>query len=167
MKYVYYPLVMTYKCKTCLFDRQEATIEAVIMGALYFPVVMINLLLYILVTMKLRERINSSTNTRDTTLTRAFLLLSISWMVLWSPIIVFKVVYGFMDKPNFYLMFDFWHRDFTGHRKYYLAEFVVEQLSLLFSSVNSVILIVLLRPFHKPHKKLIRFHERIRCKDSN
>ena len=136
-------------CYSCQFKKYENTLEAIFMGAI-LPVIVINLVLYILIAIRLRNRVTKSTNTRDNTLSRAFLLLSVSWMILWSPLIVFRILFGFLDVPDPKELFELWGSDYRLHERYYLAEFVVVQTSLLFSSINSVILIVVLRPFHEP-----------------
>ena len=123
------------------------------MGAV-LPLIFINLVLYILIAVKLKNRANKSTNTRDNTLSRAFLLLSVSWMILWSPLIVFRILFGFLEVPDLLELFELWGSDYKSHERYYLAEFAVTQISVLFSTVNSVILIVVLRPFHDPLMKI-------------
>ena len=120
------------------------------------PIIFLNLFLYYMFSRKLQNRKTNSTRTRDSTLSKTVLILSASWMVLWLPIIVFRIVYGFLEIPNLGNLFLFKATSYDSHKKYYLTEFMLLQISLLFSSVNSVILIVLLRPFHNPLLKLRR-----------
>ena len=147
-------------CYSCQFKKYASTLEAIFMGGI-LPVIVINLVLYILIANRLRNRVNrrTNTNTRDNTLSRAFLLLSVSWMILWSPLILFRILFGFLGVPDIQDLFDLWGEDYQLHEKYYLGEFVVVQTSLLFSSINSVILILVLRPFHQP---LMNFAVRVR-----
>ena len=116
-----------------------------------------------MIALKLRNRLQNSHSSRDMTLTRAFMLLSISWMTLWAPLIIFKTVYGFVDRPDeFTISFgyvassidDDYDEGFGQHRKFELWQFVVQQIAFLFSTVNSVILIVVLRPYQEPLKKI-------------
>ena len=52
-----------------------------------------------MIALKLQNGLQNSHGSRDMTLSRAFLLLSISWMTLWAPLIIYKTVYGFVDRP--------------------------------------------------------------------
>ena len=125
------------------------------MGA-SIPLIFTNLILYILVSRTLRKRPQSSTTARDRTLSKAFMLLSIIWIVLWSPNIVFRILYGFLEAPvqdEIFMVTQNW-TDRDRQLRYFFAEFVLKQISILFSSVNSVILVVVLRPFHETLLKI-------------
>ena len=119
------------------------------------PVMVANLFLYISTVLALGRRNSSTNSARDAALTKAFMLLSISWMVLWFPKTVFSVYYAFIGtKITFYDVRSL-AVSVSEFRKNFVVEFVVLQLSYLFSSVNSIILIVLIRGFQLPLKKLL------------
>ena len=144
-------------CHECLFEKHEKTLEAFFMGALV-PVIVLNLVLYALFSRKLRNRKVDATKRRDKILSKTVLLLSAFWMILWFPIIIFRIAYGFMETPNLGKLFAYFSPgDYIPLKRYYLTEFVLVQISILFSSVNSLVLIVLLSPFHEPLLKLRRF----------
>ena len=140
---------MPPSCFNCKFESHEDIIEAIIMGVIW-PAILINLILYILIASALHNRRGSANNARDNTLSRAFMLLSVSWMILWLPLIAFRLLYGFLEAPSKNDLFDWDLLDYKSHERYFLAEFVVVQISLFFSTLNSFILIIVLRPFHQP-----------------
>ena len=84
-----------------------------------------------MIALKLQNGLQNSHSSRDMTLSRAFLLLSISWMTLWAPLIIYKTVYGFVDRPDeFTISFgyiassvhDDYDEGFGQHRKFELCQ---------------------------------------------
>ena len=118
------------------------------------PVMVTNLVFYIFISRTLLNRDAQSTSTRDRTLSRAFLLQSVSWMILWSPKVVFHIVYGFRAVPDIDVIYDVVEIEFDVVRRHLTTDFILVFISVLFSSVNSAILIVVLRPFHDPLLKM-------------
>ena len=109
--------------------------DSILTGAIIPFTILLNLTFYILIARRLRSRMHTSTASRDATLTRAFLLLSFSWMVLWFPIVFFRITYSFVQPPTtadisfpnlkyaqFYGTYTF---ILERHYRYYYAEFVL------------------------------------------
>ena len=149
LKNSFYDIYLPPSCFNCKFENYENILEVIFMGAI-LPAILVNLVLYILIAWALHNRRSRSNSARDNTLSRAFLLLSVSWMILWLPLIAFRILFGFLEAPSQDDLFDWGRFDYKFHERYYLAEFVVVQISLFFSTLNSFILIIVLRPFHQP-----------------
>ena len=108
------------------------------------------------------KSVNLETNGRSST--SAFLVLTESYctgkLQGMENDAILRIIFAFVEKPNFVELIEIRSSmEFDGHHNYILSEFIVVQISHLFSSVNSVILIVLLRPFHQP---IVNIHSKIR-----
>ena len=142
-------------CHFCTFYTDKVIYDAVLMCGFSLPTMTVNLVLYALIGCSLRRRLSASNSSRDATLTRAFMLLSLSWMILWLPKTVFSVYYAFVGKQITSYDVRVGLNSPSDFKKNFVAEFVVLQISYLFSSVNSVILIVLIKPFQDPVRKVL------------
>ena len=87
-------------CESCFLGKNKQLFEALFMGVFVLPIMSANLIMYARINRTLRNRPTGQNTSRDQTLTKAFMFMSLSWMVLWAPVIFIRVLFGFfLDAP--------------------------------------------------------------------
>ena len=103
---------------------------------------------------------------RSKTLTLVLILLWVSWCVCMIPYIIFNAYFQWSEKfwyemptDAVYSLYDYW----SDYYKIVIGDVTTRALKHSYSSINSLLLIIMLRPFNEPLKFLWRKINVVNC----
>ena len=146
-----------FGCRECIF-RSYKNLEIILKYLpVHIPVVFVSGFLYLKVNIQLRQ----SRNNRKQTLTVAFMVLWVSWIACSAPFGIYDVflelkdIKGVLDEDLFTLLqrATSTREDIFDAEQIYVILTALRSLKHFYGFINSVCLIVLLRPLQAPLRK--------------